>query len=251
MLIEPIPFQPRIASSTDKLIMRAALLLSLLKSSPGSPTVSNPSNSVARSFGTLDAQVPACIPGDQSIDGIRSRSCNEFGFKLTHSTNDKTKLTLGSSVGHESQLIAGATSHGTPAALAFTSPYLLASSSDDSINLLLLGNTALAAAFGLFVACAQSLINRLSSSGTAHLSGATFTAETPGSDAKSDGEVNFPSTVLDGTNDQDQESSPCPVEIYAHRQLALCDIGIQSIQYSELDDMFILIKPTLCKFVTN
>lgn len=147
-----------------------------------------------------------------------------------------------SSAGDENRFISGPTDHGISAASTFPSTYLLASG--DIVNLPQLGGVALSTAFGIFIACAHSLINLLRPSGNAN-SGATRNVEAPASGTKIDDETEILSTKADGWEDQDQKDSPCPVEIYEHRTLALCDNGIQSIGYSELDDMFILRDPTL------
>lgn len=255
MLIKSIYLHRHISFNTNTFIMRTILLHSILTGCTSSLTVGDRSNFFTRAFDSFITpfpvevpQVPTCTLDDQFIDGIRARSCNDFGFKLGNSITDEKKPTLSSSAGDENRFISGPTNHGISAASTFPSPYLLASG--DIVNLPQLGGVALSTAFGIFIACAHSLLNLLSSSGDAN-SGVTRNVEVPASGTKSDDETEILSTEAGGWMDQDQQDSPCPVEIYEHRILALCDIGIQSIGYSELDDMFILRNPTLCELVID
>lgn len=232
--------------------MRTLVFLSVLTGCTGSPVFGDSSDSFTSDFELFSthlpvdaSQTPACIPDDQFIDGIGARSCNDLRFNLEDSTTDDMRLKQASSAGNGNQL----TSYEAPVVSKFTSPYLIADSSGNGgISLPQLGGAALSAAFGIFMACFQSLGNLFSPSGTAHSDGARNAAEVPRSGTTVEGKIKAPPTESDISESQDRRISPCPVETYAHRQLALCDIGIQSVQYSELDDMFILRDPTVCKF---
>lgn len=228
--------------------MRALLLLSLLTWSTGSPIVGYSSNSVTPAFDPFSnhfpvdvTQTPACIPNDQFSDGIRSRSCDEFEFDLPDFTPNEKKLTLASSAGDENQFFSDLTSHGTPAVSKATSPHLIADASGNGgTNLIQLGAAGLTAAYATFIACSQALIDLAMSSRTARKDRTSNVVEAPASGTENGEELKAPATESNSLGD------PCPVEIYAHRILALCDIGIQSILYSELDDMFVLRDPTPC-----
>lgn len=248
ILLNILQCRRHISSITNTFMMRALLLISLLTGSTGSPMVGDSTNSVTPAFDPFSnhfpldvTQTPACIPNDQLSDGIQARSCNEFESNLPDFTTNEKKLTLASSAGDENHFISDLTSHGSPAVSIASSPHLIADATGNGgINLLQLGITGLTAAFATFMICLQALINLSMSSGTAHTDGTSKVAEAPASGTQSGEKLEAASTRLKGLD-------PCPVETYAHRILALCDVGIQSIQYSELDDMFVLRDPLPCK----
>ncbi|MCJ1470061.1 hypothetical protein MMC07_008706 [Pseudocyphellaria aurata] len=233
--------------------MEGLLLLALLTGCTASPIVGDSSFSAAGAFDSPAASLPvdvtqisACIPDDQLINGIQARSCNDFGFNLADSATNGKISSMANPVSEKNQLNLGLTSPGTSMVSTLHSPYLLADSSGNGgVNLPQLGATALGMAYGLIMACAQSIMNLFSGSGTTHPGGTSTIVEAPASDAETS------STETDGSKTETQRFDPCPFEIYAHRQLALCDIGVQSIQYSELEDMFILRDPTMCEFVSD